>query len=429
MDFQVPELGEGVYEAELVAWKVKPGDKVQRGQILMEVLTDKATMEVPAAFSGVIQSLDVEAGEQIKVGQKVLSYDGKEKPDGEKSPAPEEQAKVSDKHAKKDDEPLSRPAPAKVPAKTTASPAHNGPAEVGVKAAPSVRQMARQLGVDLSHVRGSGPQGRILIEDLSRLIQDRSESAEAEMPAKVHATPKPPMDLGKPGTIIKLQGVRRKIAEHMVLAKKSIPHYSYVDECDVSELVRLREGLRETFQSKGLKLTYVPFVIKAVVAALKEVPLVNASLNEDVGEIVLHDRYHIGIAVAAPAGLMVPVVRDADKKSLLDVAQEVERLSNDARGGKSKLEDLRGGTFTVTSIGNIGGLFATPIVNHPEVGILGVGKIVKRPVFDDHGQIQAADMVYLSFSFDHRVLDGAVGAVFGNAVIKRLQNPAALLVD
>src|SRR5262249_6775063 len=163
----------------------------------------------------------------------------------------------------------------------------------------------------------------------SRLIQESTQSAEGETPAKMHAAAKPPMDLGKPGTVIKLQGVRRKIAEHMVLAKKSIPHYSYVDECDVSELVRLRDGLRDTFQNKCVKLTYVPFVIKAVVAALKEVPLVNASLNEDIGEIVLHDRYHIGIAVAAPAGLMVPIVRDADKKSLLDIAHEVERLSND----------------------------------------------------------------------------------------------------
>jgi pyruvate dehydrogenase E2 component (dihydrolipoamide acetyltransferase)/2-oxoisovalerate dehydrogenase E2 component (dihydrolipoyl transacylase) len=237
------------------------------------------------------------------------------------------------------------------------------------------------------------------------------------------------MDLGTPGTRLKLIGVRRKIADHMVLAKRTIPHYSYVDECDVSDLVRLRDGLRETAQRKGVRLTYLPFFIKAVVGALKEVPLVNASLDEQAGELVLHDGYHIGVAVAAPPGLIVPVIRDADKKDIFEIARDIERLTADARAGKVRLDDLRGGTFTITSIGSIGGLFATPIINHPEVGIVGIGKFVKRPAFDERGQVRPADMVYLSFSFDHRVLDGAVGAVFGNAVIKRLQCPAALLIE
>ena len=213
----------------------------------------------------------------------------------------------------------------------------------------------------------------------------------------------------------------------MVQSKHTIPHFTYVDECDVTDLVKLRDSLKETFSQKGAKLTYLAFFVKAVVAALKEIPIVNASLNEEAGEIVLHASYHIGIAVATPAGLIVPVVRDADKKSLLDIAKEIERISDDARQGKSRLEDLRGGTFSITSIGNIGGLFATPIIPHPQIGILGVGKIVKRPIYDEHGQVMPADMTYLSFSFDHRVLDGAVGAAFGNAVIRHLQNPAALL--
>src|SRR5205823_5792588 len=218
--------------------------------------------------------------------------------------------------------------------------------------------------------------------------------------------------------------LRRTIAERMVLSKRTIPHYTYVDECDVSEMVRLREGLR----GAKAKVTYLAFVVKAAVAALKEVPLVNATLDEAKAEIVLHDRYDIGIAVAAPAGLMVPVVRDADKKELFQIAREIERLSDDARAGKSKLEDLRGSTFTVTSIGSIGGLFATPVINPPEVGILGIGKVVKRPVYDDAGNIRPAHLVYLSLSLDHRVVDGAVGAVFGNAVIRQLQNPVGLLV-
>jgi pyruvate dehydrogenase E2 component (dihydrolipoamide acetyltransferase)/2-oxoisovalerate dehydrogenase E2 component (dihydrolipoyl transacylase) len=290
---------------------------------------------------------------------------------------------------------------------------------VPVKAAPSVRLLARKLGVDINHVHGSGPEGRVLVEDLTPQLKPAVASPQAA----------PEVDYGKPGTRIKFHGVRRKIAEHLVQAKHAIPHYTYVDECDVSDLVRLRDQLKEPFARQGIRLTYLPFFVKAVVLALKDVPLVNASLDEKAGEIVLHDHYHIGVAVAAPSGLIVPVARDADRLALPQLARAVEQLSADARGGRSKREDLLGGTFTVTSIGNIGGLFATPIINHPQVGILGVGKIVKRPVFDEHGQIRAADMVYLSLTFDHRVLDGAIGAAFGNALIRHLRNPVALLLE
>jgi pyruvate dehydrogenase E2 component (dihydrolipoamide acetyltransferase)/2-oxoisovalerate dehydrogenase E2 component (dihydrolipoyl transacylase) len=287
-----------------------------------------------------------------------------------------------------------------------------------------VRHLARKLGIDLGHVHGSGPEGRILIEDITPHVASAPEESAATRPPK--GEPKP--DHGKPGTRIKLQGLRRRIADHMTLSKKTIPDYSYVDECEVTELVRLREGLREVYARAGVKLTYLAFFVKAVVGALKEIPLVNSSLDEASGEIVLHNRYHIGIAVATPAGLIVPVVRDADRKDLGAVARDIERLGAEAREGRARLEDLRGGTFTVSSVGNLGGLFSTPVINHPEVGILGVGKVVKRPVFDDAGRVRPADMVYLSLTFDHRVIDGAVCAAFANAVIRRLRNPAALLL-
>jgi pyruvate dehydrogenase E2 component (dihydrolipoamide acetyltransferase)/2-oxoisovalerate dehydrogenase E2 component (dihydrolipoyl transacylase) len=289
-----------------------------------------------------------------------------------------------------------------------------------VKAAPSVRLMARKLGIDLSQIRGSGPQGRILIEDLSRYVLP-SGAAKPDG-AAVQA------DYGKPGTRRKLQGLRRKIAEQMVLSKKVIPHYGYVDECDITDLVRLRGSLREIYAASGIRLTYLAFFVKAVTQALKEVPLVNSTLDEESGEIVLHDHYHIGIAVAAPQGLIVPVIHDADRLDLARIAREIERLGDAARAGKSRLEDLRGGTFTITSIGGIGGLISTPIIRHPEAGILGIGKVVKRPIYDDFGNLRPADMVYLSFSFDHRILDGAIGAAFANALIRRLQQPAALLL-
>jgi pyruvate dehydrogenase E2 component (dihydrolipoamide acetyltransferase)/2-oxoisovalerate dehydrogenase E2 component (dihydrolipoyl transacylase) len=186
--------------------------------------------------------------------------------------------------------------------------------------------------------------------------------------------------------------------------------------------------LKETFNRVGVKLTYLPFIIKAVTRALKQVPVANSTFSEANSELTIHDHYNIGFAVAAPQGLIVPVIKDADKKDIAAIATELERLSHDARTGQSKLEDLRGGTFTVTSVGNIGGLISTPIINVPEVGIMGVGKVVKRPIYDANGALRPADMLYLSFSFDHRVVDGAVCALFGNAVIRQLQSPAALLL-
>jgi pyruvate dehydrogenase E2 component (dihydrolipoamide acetyltransferase)/2-oxoisovalerate dehydrogenase E2 component (dihydrolipoyl transacylase) len=279
--------------------------------------------------------------------------------------------------------------------------------------------LARKLGLDLGGVQGSGPEGRILIGDLSSALKPG---------APTHTKPRPTFDLGKPGTRIKLQGIRRKIAEHMVHSKRTVPHYSYVDECDATRLVQLREDLKAPLAEKGIRLTYLAFLVQAVTRALKEVPIVNSTLDEESNEIVVHDRYHIGIAVAGPAGLVVPVVHDAGNKVLPEIAQEIARLSEDARSGKSRLEDLRGSTFTVTSIGNIGGLISTPVINLPNVGIMGVGQIVKRPVYDAAGNLRPADMLYLSFSFDHRVVDGAIGAVFGNAVRRQLEHPAALLV-
>ncbi len=406
MQFALPEIGEGVYEAEMIAWLVKPGDAVKRGQNLLEIMTDKATMEVPSPFIGTVTELKVEAGQKIKVGDVLLTYDGVE------AAIPAVAAAVMESAVAPLPKANSTTTAVAVKAKTSA--------RVPVKAAPSVRQLARSLGVDLNEVHGTGPQGRVLIDDLKQHVQPA--------PAVKRTAPENRPDYGKPGTRIKMQGVRRKIAEHMVKAKQTIPHYTYVDECDVTDLVKLRDGLRETFGQAGVKLTYLPFFFKAVVAALKEVPIVNASLVEADGEIVLHDRYNIGLAVSTPAGLVVPVIQDADKKDIATLARDIERLSNDARTGKSKRDDLRGGTFTVTSVGNLGGLFSTPVINHPEVGILGLGKIVRRPVFDAAGQVRPADLIYLSLSFDHRVVDGAVGAAFTNAILRQMKNPAALLL-
>jgi pyruvate dehydrogenase E2 component (dihydrolipoamide acetyltransferase)/2-oxoisovalerate dehydrogenase E2 component (dihydrolipoyl transacylase) len=399
MEFRLPELGEGVYEAELVRWFVAPGGAVKRGQYLLEVMTDKATMEVPSPFTGTVTEVLAEPGQTIKVGDVILTYEG--------SDTASPQTMSPEVKSEQDR-----------PAEANSQRVWNGPpVSTAVKAAPSVRYMAREMGIDLGRVRGSGPGGRILISDLA------GQMPSPTAPAKP-AERKP--NYGAPGTRIKLLGVRRKIADHMVRSAHTIPHYSYVDECDVTEMVRIRQGLKEI--SGAGKITYLAFFVKAAVAALKEVPIVNASLDDAAGEIVLHDRYHIGVATATEAGLLVPVIHEADRKDIFEIAREIERLSGEARSGRARLEDLRGGTFTVTSIGNVGGLISTPVINHPEVGILGIGKVVKRPVYDAVGNLRPAEIVYLSFSFDHRVVDGAVGAAFANAVQRQLQNPVGMLV-
>lgn len=412
MDFALPEIGEGVYEAELIRWLVEPGATVKRGQALAEVMTDKATMELPSPFAGSITALRAQPGQMIKVGQVLLTYENASKPGPDPRPSGSglegrSQSGAAQRAATVANGPVRSEAAGRLP----------------VKAAPSVRQMARKLGIDLSAIHGSGPEGRILLEDLTSRMQTAGINPAAR-PNRADVV----ADYGKPGTRIKFQGLRRTIAQRMIQSKRVIPHYSYVDECDVTELVRLRESLRDTFARTGVKLTYLPFFIKAIVAALREVPIVNASLDEEAGEIVLHDHYHIGIAVATPAGLVVPVIHDAEQKDLGNLAREIERLSSAARAGRSRREDLVGGTFTVTSVGSFGGLISTPVINPPEVGILALGKIVKRPVYDAAGQIRPADMIYLSLSFDHRVVDGAVGAEFANAILRQLQIPVALLL-
>ncbi|MEQ8786114.1 MAG: dihydrolipoamide acetyltransferase family protein [Pirellulaceae bacterium] len=414
-EYRLPELGEGVYEAELVEWRVKPGDAVKRGETLAEVLTDKATMELPAPFAGVIDSLDARPGDSVHVGNAILTYTAPQR-DGAESHAlgPGAQALESQPAAPTE-------TPQRASAAATEPPV--APSPDAVKAAPSVRRKARDLEVDLTQVRGTGPGGRVLHGDVERYARGEQRPATAAEPLEEAAR------YGTAGARIPFRGLRRRIAERMVLSKQTIPHYGYVDECNVSELVRLRSSLKETLARQGVKLTYLPFFVKAVVGALKEVPIVNASLDEEAGQIVLHDRYHIGVAVATAGGLLVPVVRDADRKDVPEIAREIERISDDARLGKAKLEDLRGSTFSVTSIGGIGGLISSPVINPPEVGILGIGKVVRRPVYDQSDHLYPAEMVYLSFSFDHRVLDGDAGATFGNAVIRRLENPAALLVE
>lgn len=413
MEFCLPELGEGIIEAELVQWMVAPGDKVVRGQDIAEVMTDKAAVELPSPFTGTIDQLLVEPGQQINVGDSMLHY---ETADDGAVPTTSLETVSESTLANKTGPSLRRPI----------STGHS-PSAV---AAPSVRRMARQLGIDLSTVRGSGPNGRVLIDDLATAV-NRTEisAAPLEGQSKECRSEKPASKKPVPGTRTPIRGLRRTIAQRMTHAVQTIPHFSYIDEVDVTDLVRMRESLKEPFAKKGINLTYLSFFAKATIAALQEVPQVNASIDTEAGEIVLHDHYHIGIATDTPRGLTVPVLRDVDQKDLPQIASEIVQLTNAARAGKATADQLQGNTFTITSTGGIGGLISTPIINEPAVGILGIGKVVKRPRYDDAGKIFAADVVYLSLSFDHRVVDGADAARFANSLIARLNNPASLLLD
>jgi pyruvate dehydrogenase E2 component (dihydrolipoamide acetyltransferase) len=400
-EFKLPDIGEGVHEGEVVKWFVKEGDSVKENDPVVEVMTDKVTVQIPSPVTGKILERRAKEGEVVKVGSTLVVFGEP----GETLPPPAAPASPS--------------GVASVPAKTVPPPSPPFAASTTgeVLAAPAVRRLAKEMNVSLGSVRGSGPQGRVTEDDVRRA---------AQTPA---ATPKPtvPVVLRPDEERISIHGLRKRIFEKMAKSNVTAAHFTYVDEVDMTQLVHLRDQLKEAADWKSVRLTFLPFVIKAVVAALKEFPTLNASVDDERGEIVVKRYYHIGIATATEEGLTVTVVHEADGKDLWYLAKEVERLSNAAREKRLTLEDVQGSTFTITSLGREGGMFATPIINWPEVGILGIHKIEKRPVVRND-QIVIRDMMYLSCSFDHRVIDGHVGAAFVQAVRNFLEHPALLFV-
>jgi pyruvate dehydrogenase E2 component (dihydrolipoamide acetyltransferase) len=410
-EFKLPDIGEGVHEGEIVKWLVKEGDIVKEDQPMVEVMTDKATVEIPAPRAGKILKLNGKEGETVKVGSVLVVIE-------EAGAAPAPTVKL---------EPKPEPAPTPItPAAATAAPTR-------VLSTPATRKLARELGIDIALVQGTGPAGRVTDEDVRQFATARTAP---QAPPPPTPAPKPAAPAYTPASIstdgreerIPLRGIRKRIAEHMHQSKNTAAHFTYVDEVDMTELVQLREQMKPLTEQKGVKLTYLPFIVKACVAALKEMPLLNASLDETTGEIVIKKYYNIGIATATEDGLIVPVVKEADRRSLLEIATEIERLSKAAREGKVALQDLQGGTFTITSLGALGGLFATPIINYPEVAILGVHEIKKRPVVRDNEMV-IRDIMLLSLSFDHRLIDGDVGARFCKRMISYLENPKLLFLE
>jgi pyruvate dehydrogenase E2 component (dihydrolipoamide acetyltransferase) len=400
----LPDIGEGVAEGEVVKWLVKEGDEVKENQALVEVMTDKVNVEIPSPKRGTVLKLGAKEGEVIKVGQVLITI-------GEKG---EESAKIVTTVAEAE---LVAPSRAAMVSPTATSEATASTRPQEILATPSTRKLARDLGVDLVHVQGTGPGGRITDDDVRRFKPGIK-------PALLAVAAVGPRGLEER---IPLRGIRRKIAERMVKSIHTAAHVTHVDEVDMTEVVQLRESTKQAAEKQGVKMTYLPFIVKALIPALKQYPYLNSTLDDEKEEMVLKRYYNIGIATATEQGLVVPVLKDAEHKSITQLAKEIEKLSTKARAGQLTLDEIQGGTFTITNVGGIGGVFATPIINYPEVAILGVHKITKRPVVKDN-QILIRDMTYLSVSFDHRVLDGAMAAEFMNVIRHYLEDPKLLLL-
>lgn len=431
-EFRLPDIGEGVVEGELVAWLVKPGDTLVEDQPMFEVMTDKATVEIPSPRKGKVVSTFGKAGEIIKVGDVVVTI---EMAPGETAPIMHGHggtALTAPNHASTqmaERLPEAAPVLAAVPARpqpevpaASAIPQGITALERGgrVLATPATRKVARELGIDIARVPGTGPNGRVTKADVT---------AFHEGPAPAHAELRPVAQVSAQlEERVALRGLRKKIAEKMVQSAFTAPHFTYMDELEATKLMALRAETKKAAEAQGIKLSYLPFIMKAVVAALKKYPTLNASFDDAAQELVIKRYYNLGVAVAGENGLIVPVIKDVDKKTILQLAKEISEVAERARVGRNQPDELKGGTFTLSSIGNVGGLFATPIINYPEVGILAIMKIQERPVVKN-GQIVVGQMMNMALSFDHRVVDGAVGAAFTNEVIRYLENPSLLMLE
>jgi len=399
--FRFPDVGEGITEGEIARWLVKEGDEVKVDQSLAEIETDKAIVEMPSPYSGTVLKLHFREKDVIKVGDVLVTV-------GEKGEAVPEAG-------------LAARAPEAAPGEPAATPSATGaaaPPPGQILATPAVRKLARDLGVDLAAVAGTGPGGRITGDDVTSA---KEKPAGKKLEIKV----KPKYDLYGPLERIPLRGIRRATARHLRESLDKAVHVTHCDEADAGRLAALRESMKDEAGRKGIKLSYLPFIVKAVVEALKLHPTLNASLDDEEEEIVVKRYYNIGIAVDVPDGLIVPVLKMADQKSILDIAGEIQSLAEAARERTLDLADLKGGTFSITNVGVIGGHAATPIINHPEVAILATMKIADRARVEN-GAVVVRKTLPLCLSFDHRVNDGAEAARFTKDLVRFLEEPGKL---
>lgn len=462
--FKLPDIGEGLVEGELVKWHVKEGETVEEHQPIAAVLTDKAEVEIPSPKAGKIAKLHAKPGQKVAVHSALVTFSdvkgGSAATSHAPAPeAPQAAAPAAPRPSRSANEVLATPMVRKMakdqgidigqvngtgpqgrvleadlkahrPGAVAAPSARGSFDNTKANATPAVKQLADQLGVNLSSVSGTGPGGRISESDV-RALAPAAPTATARQdykPAPTASTAYAPVSVARQDgdTTVPFTGIRRKIAEKMQQSKRTVAHVTHMDECDMTAVLALRAKLKPQAEKKKIKLTFLPFIIRALSKALSEFPMFNSSLDEAAGEIVVKRRHNIGIAVAAPQGLVVPNVKGAQDKDIWALATEVSTLAEKVRAKTIEVSALQDGTVTITNIGPIGGLFATPIVNHPEVAILGLMKLAKKPVVRDE-KVVVRDMMNLVLSFDHRVCDGADAASFTNTIIKHLENPQTLI--
>ncbi len=453
VQFRLPDLGEGITEAELVRWLVKPGDTVTQDQEVVEVQTDKAMVELPSPVAGIIRALHVAEGQVVPVETVLLTID-----EASQSVSSAYLASATNGHGTQKAsnelflhaEPTHSSDVARLQeiASVNNSPLSNGNSALQRQrrrtlATPVARRMARELGIDITRINGSGPSGRVQTQDVQQTVERMKIGGATSSTSSVVNKPAPSTQPSSsvmpslPGEVDKavqneerlpLRGLRRRIAENMVLSVSTIPQVTSLVEVDATGLVALRRSILAEAEAQGVKLSYLPLIIKALVHALRLYPYVNATIDDERKEIVLKHSYHIGIATATPDGLLVPVVRNTDRLTVVEIASEVNRLAEAGRNRKLQLQELRGSSFTISNYGTVGGFFTTPIINPGEAGILGLGRIVKRPwVVDD--QVEVRPVLPLSFTADHRLIDGELAMRFLNTLIASLENPSLLLLN
>ena len=424
--FKMPDLGEGTVEAEIVAWHVKVGDHVAEDQVMAEVMTEKAAVEVPAPVTGRVVSLSGGPGDMVPVGAELIVFETEGDASALAEPAPAPQAAPTPSPTPVGEGGGEGPKPSPQPSPQP-SPARAGEgARAGrVMASPASRRRAREAGLDLAQVHGSGPHGRITRQDLDAALTGGVVPTADGAPA----APRPAAGLVKRvgSDEIKVIGVRRVIANRMTDAKRNIPHFAYVEEVDVTELESLRQHLNAKAPAGATPLTYLPFLIAALARVLEQYPQCNAWFDAERNVVVRHRPLHAGVATQTPDGLKVPVVRHAEARTLRELADEIKRVSDAARSGKASREELSGSTITVTSLGKLGGIVSTPIINAPEMAIIGVNKAIERPVVAN-GAITVRRIMNLSSSFDHRFVDGYDAAAMVQALKDLLEHPATIFM-
>jgi pyruvate dehydrogenase E2 component (dihydrolipoamide acetyltransferase) len=433
-EFKLPDIGEGIHEGEIVKWFVKPGDEVNEDDVLCEVQNDKAVVEIPSPVKGKVLEILVEEGTVATVGQTLITLDapgyenmtfkGQEQDEPKEKENTQEVSKKEEGEAK-----ASQEAPSK---QTEVDPNRR------VIAMPSVRKYAREKGVDIRLVQGTGKNGRVLKSDIDAFLaggtaaqqKEEAPAAKAEEKATAAAAAQQPVVLeGEfPETREKMSGIRRAIAKAMVNSKHTAPHVTLMDEVDVTKLVAHRKKFKEIAAEKGIKLTFLPYVVKALTSALREFPVLNTSIDDETEEVIYKHYYNIGIAADTDRGLLVPVIKHADRKPIFALAKEINELAAKAREGKLAPHEMKGASCTITNIGSAGGQWFTPVINHPEVAILGIGRISEKPIVRD-GEIVVAPVLALSLSFDHRMIDGATAQKALNHIKRLLNDPELLLME